>query len=431
MKLVMRFFRRFSGSFCMLLLFPVLLSAAPASMGTPFCADSECTQTREFFKQLCDYIVTNKRSGPAMVENGKTTTAIFITGYYMRTLVAGYEILGERRYLDAAVAWADAWLKEQNPQGYWLTGYGGIELADTGSALGLLSVLYKHVDKDRQEKYVSAVHRYFQAIEKDKLILSSGALGYGWATNCTTPGDAHCAPSGGPDPEAMTVLRPDAYTTAACLTGGEGFTWMYYVTHEDKYRQVAYNALRWVLTTMRKDGVIPYVAGAEGIFWEKQGDPVNDFNLWDRLPFLNSAYLGEGLLSFDLHCDQAEWKADLRREIRPHIEWLLRTQSANGSWGIRNPRTKSKCDAVFDPTRSPGIANFLIWYYEQVDKDPRIASAVRKFDRFLLNREEAKAFGLLNVGAPPIPGCEAWDAVTSLSGYALSDILVPGISSKW
>jgi hypothetical protein len=62
----------------------------------------------------------------------------------------------------------------------------------------------------------------------------------------------------------------------------------------------------------------------------------------------------------------------------------------------------------------------------------RIVSAVRKFDRFLLNRDDAKAFGLLNVGAPPIPGrCSAQDTATSLSGYALSDILVPGISSKW
>jgi hypothetical protein len=421
MKPVMRVFRRFSGSFCLLLLFPILLPAAPAPQGTPFCADSECAQTREFFKQLCDYIVKEKTTYPV----------IFISGYYMRTLVAGYEILGERRYLDAAVESADGLLKKQNPQGYWPTGYGGIELADTGSALGLLSVLYKHVDKDRQEKYVSAVQHYFNAIEKDGLILPSSALGYGWATNCAHSGHSHCAPSGGLESEEMTALRNGAYTTASCLTGGEGFTWMYHVTKEDKYRRVAYNSLRWVLSTMRKDGVIPYVAGDEGVFWEKQGDPANDFRLWDRVPNLNSAYLGEGLLSFDLHCDQPEWKADLRGEIKPHIEWLLRTQNANGSWGIRDNRTKSECDAVFDPTRSPGIANLLIWYYEQVDQDPRIVGAVRKFDQFLLNPEEAKAFGLLNMGAPSSRGCEAWDAVTSLSGYALSDILVPEISSKW
>ena len=425
MKLVMRFFRRFSGSFCMLLLFPVLLPAAPALRGTPFCADSKCTQTRDFFKQLCDYIVREKTTFPV----------IYVGGYYMRTLVAGYEIFGEQRYLDAAVGYADGLLKKQNPQGYWLTGYGGIELADTGCALELFSVLYKHVDKDRQEKYVSAVQRYFKAIEKDGLILSSGALGYGWATNCSRAGDpAHCAPSGGPESEKMTALRNHAYTTAASLAGGENATWMYYITKDDKYRRVAYNALLWVLSTMRKDGVIPYVADDEGrSVWGKQGDPENDFRLWDEAPYHNSTYLGEGLIAFDLHCDQPEWKAELRREIKPHIEWLLRTQNASGSWGSRTNHAESECEALFSQTRSPGVVNLLIWYYEQVDKDPRIVSAVRKFDRFLLNRDEAKAFGLLNVGASPIPGggCEAWDSVTSISGYALSDILVPGISAKW
>ena len=412
MKLSTRVFRRFSGSSCMLLLFPVLLLAAPAPGGTPFCADSGCTQTRELFKQLCDYILKEKTAFPIT----------YVAGYYMRTLVAGYEILGEQRYLDAAVRYADGLLKRQNPQGYWLTGYGGIELADTACALDLFSVLYKHVDKDRQEKYVSAVQRYFKAIEKDGLILPSGAFGYGWATNCSRAGDpAHCAPSGGPESDKMTALRNHAYTTAASFAGGENATWLYYITKEDKYRREAYNALRWVLSTMRKDGVIPYVADDEGVF--------TDYHRWDMARYHNSTYLGEGIIAFDLHCDQAEWKAELRREIKPHIEWLLRTQNADGSWGIRNSRAKSECDAIFDQTRSPGVANLLIWYYEQVDKDPRIVSAVRKFDRFLLNREGAKAFGLLNLGAPSI--CDARDTVTSLTGYALSDILVPGITARW
>ena len=413
MKLVMRFFRRFSGSFCMLLLFPLLLPAAPALRGTPFCADSKCTQTRDFFKQLCDYIVREKTTFPV----------IYVGGYYMRTLVAGYEIFGEQRYLDAAVGYADGLLKKQNPQGYWLTGYGGIELADTGCALELFSVLYKHVDKDRQEKYVSAVQRYFKAIEKDGLILSSGALGYGWATNCSRAGDpAHCAPSGGPESEKMTALRNHAYTTAASLAGGENATWMYYITKDDKYRRVAYNALLWVLSTMRKDGVIPYIADDEGVF--------TNYHLWDEMPYANSTYLGEGFISFDLYCDQPAWKAELRKEIKPHIEWLLATQNANGSWGkLHGPETE--CKGKFDVTRSPGIANFLIWYYENVHQDPRIVKEVQAFDRFLVNPANAKAFGLLNAGAAFDNKCANSDTGTSLTGPAIADILAPGITSKW
>ena len=112
-----------------------------------------------------------------------------------------------------------------------------------------------------------------------------------------------------------------------------------------------------------------------------------------------------------------------------HIEWLLATQNPNGSWS--HPSHEPGCRAVFDLTRTPGIANTLVWYYTQVEKDPRVLSAVRKFDQFLLNPEEAKTFGQLNQGAAFIQGCNDRDTATSLTGYALSDILVPGISSQW
>lgn len=85
----------------------------------------------------------------------------------------------------------------------------------------------------------------------------------------------------------------------------------------------------------------------------------------------------------------------------------------------------------FDLTRSPGIANTLVWYYTHVEKDARVLNAVRKFDQFLVNPEEAKTFGQLNQGSPVIPEDDDKDTATSLTGYALSDILVPGISSQW
>ena len=137
-----------------------------------------------------------------------------------------------------------------------------------------------------------------------------------------------------------------------------------------------------------------------------------------------------GSYRFDLYCDQPAWKAELRKEVKPHIEWLLATQNANGTWGkLHGPETT--CKGKFDVTRSPGIVNFLIWYYENVHQDPRIVKEVQAFDRFLLNPENAKAFGLLNAGATLDNECANSDTGTSLTGYALSDILVPGISSQW
>jgi hypothetical protein len=352
----------------------------------------------------------------------------YIGGYYMRTLVAGYKVFGNQRYLNTAIAYADGLLKKQNSRGYWLTGYGGIEVADTGSALGLFSVLYKHVDKGRQEKYVSAVKRYFKAIEKDGLIHPSGAFGYGWETKRTAL--AHRLPPGSPVSEEMTTIENDDYTIATALTGAEAFTWMYHVTKEDQYREVAYKAVSWILGTMNGGGVIPYVAGNEGIFLHRQDDPRNYFRLWRLNIYQASTYGGEGIIAFDLYCDQPEWKSEVERRIKAQIEFLLLSQNSDGAWGTPRGPTLN-CLGDMDPTRSPGVVNLLIWYYMHVDKDPRIVSAVREFDRFLLNPEQAKEFGLLNFGAPFVRKCENTDTVTSLTGYALADILSPGIDSKW
>src|ERR1019366_8467967 len=183
-------------SLLFLLLFPALLPAAPPP--NPFCSDAGCTKTRQFLKQLCDYIVKEKGTYPV----------IFIGGYYMRTLVAGYEILGDRRYLDTAIAYGDYLLKRQMPSGYWATGYGTVYFADTGSALGLFVVLYKHVDHERQKEYLEAVQRYVNSLQKDGMIHPNGALGTGWrhAENNNLSGPI-----------------PDEYPISSALTGGEIF----------------------------------------------------------------------------------------------------------------------------------------------------------------------------------------------------------------
>jgi hypothetical protein len=388
------------------LLLALILSPAPAVGAGEFCSDSGCTATRQLFKQLCDFIAEKKSNVPI----------IYTGGYYIRTLVAGYEILGEQRYLDVATAYADGLVKKQMARGYWGSGYGDVELADTGSALGLFSVLYRHVDKDRQQKYLAAVQRYVTAVESDGFIHPSGAVGFGWNLN--------------KDGTIGGILKDD-YVIATALTGGEVFIWMFHITKEDKYRRVAFNAISWMLSTMRKDGVIPFVDEAEGTFLGKQGDPKNDFRLWDENTYQASTYGGEGLIAFDLYCDQPEWKSEVQRKIRPDIEFLLRSQNSDGTWGIRRPPASTDCLGIGDPARGPGVVNLLIWYYSHVDRDPRIVNAVHKFDRFLLNPEQAKQFGLLNFGAPFVRKCSNSDTVTSLTGRALSDILDPGITARW
>jgi len=180
----------------LLVCFTLFLPASPAQQTTPFCADPGCAQTRQLLKKNCDYIVSEK----------STCSHTYVGGHYMRTLVGGYEILGDRRYLDTAIAYSDYLLKKQMPNGLWGTGYGTVYLADTGSALGLFIALYKHVDHARQKAYFDAVQRYINSIQKEGMIHANGALGTGWRE---AKGDSVSGP----------IL--DGYTLSSALTGGE------------------------------------------------------------------------------------------------------------------------------------------------------------------------------------------------------------------
>ena len=78
------------------ILLTILLALSTALLtANPFCANEKAT--REYFHKLCDYIAEQKQDVPV----------IFIGGYYMRDLVAGYKMFGEKRYLDTAIAYAD------------------------------------------------------------------------------------------------------------------------------------------------------------------------------------------------------------------------------------------------------------------------------------------------------------------------------------
>ncbi len=393
--------RRRAAIVLVMILSMLIALPAAAAKNSPFCSDTDCQGTRQLLKNLCDFIVAQKANYPV----------IYIGGYYMRTLVAGYETLGDRRYLDTATTYADHLIASQMPNGFWRTGYGPVYMADTGSALGLLIALYPNVDKDRQKTYTNAILHYVTSIQADGMIHPWGAFGTGW---------------NGVRGNALQGPIYDQYTLSSALTGGQIFTWMYHKTGRDQYRQIAYYALRWVMSTMRSDGDIPHILKLEGFDWARRNDPAMAATLWDKQPYGTSAYVGEGIMAFDLYCGNPAWRRWIERAVKPNIEFLLRHQLADGTWSEKGQKS-------WDRTRSPGIIDYLIWYYEHVDRDPHIVQAVRRFDAYVLNPANGRQYGLLNDGAQTGPKDinYAFNTVTSLTGRSFADILSPGASTRW
>jgi len=333
--------------------------------------------------------------GAWMMDN--PSAAIFIEGYNERTLLGLYEVTKEERYLKHVRKWVHELLASQKEEGYWGTGYGDVYFADTGSALGLLVNFYKFATPEEREAIDRAFERYVHLLlvkgdtQGRPFVHEDGSLGVGYKADKegNISGDLN-AP----------------YTISTALTGAEIFAALYYMKGEEEYKNIAIKACDWVLKTMAPNGQIPYY--------------IDDWNpgrkdqhyVWERWPYDTSAYAGEGFLAAWTYIDDEAFRRSLGERVKPHVNWLLTTQNADGSWAKNGSG---------DQLRSHGVVNFLLWYYEKIEADPRIPWSLQRYLGLVLD-EERSAY--LKIREDSI--------ATSLVGRALLEIAAPGVDcQRW
>lgn len=316
--------------------------------------------------------------GSGTLKNTKdTNTSIFINGNFARVLMASHAITGRKEYLDEAIRWCDGFCRQQErtttakgePAGFWSDlGPGrNIYFGDGGTAATALAIGYRFADKPRQKAYLEAMENMARFVM------------HGCAADPQGKGREATASwiiADGKDRGALGCgyyaghLSTAPYTISTATTGASFFATLYSITRNGDCRDVARNAAPWLLTIRKPDGEIIYTLDGKA---ETQ---------W---PLDTLAYCTEAFVAADLYINDAEFRARLRRNVRPTIDWFLAKQNADGTWGTLRSQ---------DQQRSPRAVTLLTWYYRQVQRDPRIADAVRRYCRYLLDPANSRAYGV-------------------------------------
>jgi hypothetical protein len=236
-----------------------------------------------------------------------------------------------------AVSFADWMLRGQDPEGYWPLGYKAVYVADMAAVIGLFAALSPHVDASRARDYETAAARFATALERDGMLLPSGACGIGWMETRTRH-------------DSSAARTP--YLVSTALAGIELHAWLAARSGDVRWRTRAMAALDYTLAQVREDGSLP------GLQLDEQNEG----------PYATAAYVQEGWMAADFFLQDPAVLGRLRRTLPRHVAWLVRTQNPDGTWGGRGP------DGEW--ARTPGILDFLVWYDRRCEEREDVRRAL-------------------------------------------------------
>jgi len=357
---------------------------------------------KAYLGELCDQIIKMDLGSGTLKGTTDTQDSIFINANMARVLISSYRLTGNTVHLRESLRWCDRLHNQQQivltseltEGGYWgdRGETGNIYFGDAGTATAALAIGYRHTDPKRQRVYMGALERYARFVRNGVAYdpQHKGREGSkGWVIES------------GPDSGSLGCgyfegkLSPEPYTIATATTGVTFFSELYALTHDAKVKHTATNAVRWLVKERTPDGAIFCVLGGQ-----------KPYKL--HWPLAYMTYVGEAWTAAHRLLDDPALRAEIAREVKPSIEWVLRQQRPDGTWG--EPRSG-------DQQRSAGVVSFLTWYYGEVDKDPRVAEAVQKYFRFLLDPERGSACG-----------AKEFVRATGFVGLAVSEALRPGVT---
>jgi len=125
---------------------------------------------------ICDHLVATQRQRG----DGRFSGISFVDNRGARALLAASEIFSEPEYLRAAIAWGDAMIASQRPDGGYAMGYGGeaCYVADGGEIACGIARLVTYVPAEQRERYFKSLRAYMAF--RNSFRCPGGGIGVGW-----------------------------------------------------------------------------------------------------------------------------------------------------------------------------------------------------------------------------------------------------------
>ena len=354
---------------------------------------------KEYLRYICDWYMRLDLPG-GYPKTGTGTPELFIAAYCARTLMAGARILDEPAYLEEALRWADFVTGSPSVLVPVVTGQGRealalrsfadwsacINLADIGSVLTGVELLYPRAGPERQARYLEVLEKYsryvIEGCIEDPLRLGRGNQPQGWRV------------SEGPDKGGFSngywwMTRADTvWDISTTNVGLDFYSLLYGLTGNDQYASYAREAAQWYLAKQVDTG---------GIFEDYDG-------MHDVI------YGGEALIIAWEHSADRELKVRIEAALGKICGWVVEQQNADGTWNKGDtPRNNRTCLLWY----------ILDWYGRRHPENQAVQAALDKSVAFYLSRENSRYEGV----------CEVLRK-TCFLGVSVAELLRPGSATR-
>ncbi|MBN2287698.1 MAG: hypothetical protein JXQ83_00100 [Candidatus Glassbacteria bacterium] len=347
---------------------------------------------REYLRYICDWYMGLELPN-GYPKAGTGSPELFIASYCVRTLMAGAQILGEPAYLEEALRWADFVCSSPSVLVPLVTGTGTealavrtfadwsacINLADIGSVMLAVGVLYPWGDDQRRARYLEVMEKYSLYVTEgcleDPLILGRGNRPQGWRVDS------------GPDRGAFGngywwMDRSEAvWDVSTTNVGLQFYPVLYAITGNPEYRRYAVEAADWYLRREVETGAV----------FEAFHDVV---------------YGGEALVTAYEHAADEALRARIDAALGQLCRWIVENQNPDGTWNQAETPRNNRTNLVW---------RLLDWYGRRHPADRAVRQALQRTLEFHLDRDNSRDTGV----------CEVLRK-TCFTGVSVAELIEPG-----